>query len=239
MTKIENELKELYDCFFLNMRIEPTSGKVADSNMRFTGYPYVGQNYSKAPIKLLFVSLDVGADECGDSDTFHSFKDRQDIFPEGQLDFNPHIAGIYATTLFIMKNEMGWTRAWDALWSQRDTHKNAKAIRMSYDFLPKDLMSYIAYDNRFHFVTINRGRRTGGKDRHYLNATIEGQLLLDEIEILSPDVIVFQGKDGLWNCHIEELRKTHRVVVAYHPSCYQYHADKLQYIVESIAPQLL
>ena len=233
-----NELQKLYDDFFQKMRVDTQTGRMPDSGIRFTGYPFIGRNYYTAKQKILFVSLDVGMDECRNDNTFHSFEDRRNIFPDGMLDFNPHIAGMYATALYILKDIMGWEKSWEKLWSLRDTYKNAKAIRLSYDSLPKDLMSYIAYDNRFRFVTINRDLRTGGQDRKYLNPEYEGKLLLDEIRVLSPDIIVFQGKDGLWNCHIEELRREYKVVIAYHPSCYQYGADKLQYIVDSIAPQL-
>ena len=71
-----------------------------------------------------------------------------------------------------------------------------------------------------------------------MNAKRESKLLMDEINVLSPDIIVFQGKDGLWNCNIEMLKEKYQVVVAYHPSCWQRSADKLQYIVDYIAPQI-
>ena len=137
-----------------------------------------------------------------------------------------------------MKDELGWSPSWNSLWEQRNYYKTAKAIRVCYDDLPKDLMSFIAYDNRFHFVTINRNNRTGGQDRKYIDSQIEGKLLLDEIRLLAPNIIVFQGKAGIWNCHLEELREKYKVIVAYHPSCWQRGADKLQYIVESIGPQI-
>jgi hypothetical protein len=80
--------------------------------------------------------------------------------------------------------------------------------------------------------------RGGNKDRRWINPQRESEMLLSEIDTFSPDIIVFQGKDGLWNCNINELKNKYKVIVAYHPSCWQRKADRLQYIVENIGAQL-
>ena len=224
------------------MKINPQTGIVDGTNLRFTGFPYIGANYVNAPVKVLFVPLDTGKDECFEDNTYHSFENRESIFPSGMLNFNAHIAGLYATALYILKEKMNFQSAWNVLWNNNN-FKTAKAIRESYASLPKDLMSYVAYENRFRFVTIGRGKekeeRGGGKDRIWINPEREAQLLLDEINVFAPDIVVFQGKTGLWNCHINELEKKYKVVIAFHPSYYGGGADKLQYIVEKIGPQLL
>lgn len=236
--ELQIAIKIIYVDFFREMGIDRTTGIVHGTNYRFTGFPYIGRNYLSAPLRLFFIPLDVGYDECMQSNSYHSLEDRESIFPDGDLDFNPHIAGMYSTALYILKDKMGWVDAWKTLWSKRDSFKMRKAIHNSYDILPKDLMSYLAYDNRFRFVTLGRTRRTGGKDRVYLQPEIEGQLLLDEISLLNPDYIIFQGRYGLWNCHLDELKRKYQVIESYHPSCWQRGADKLQYIVESLAPQI-
>lgn len=236
--ELKKQLLDLYDVFFADMKIDKKTGVVAGTNLRFTGYPYIGKNYCDAPIKILFIPLDVGKDECYDDNSYHSFEDRESIFADGNLVFNAHIAGLYATSLYILKDSMGLQSAWDALWNNRN-FKNAKAIRESSSILPKDLLSYVSYENRYRFVTIGREERGGGKDRIWINANREAIFLLDEIKVFNPDVIVFQGKHGLWNCRIDELKKRYKVVEAIHPSDFHHHADKLQYIVDQIAPQLL
>ena len=246
-TELKNNLSLLYRDFFEDMKIDSKTGIVMGTNLRFTGFPYIGSNYVTAPIKILFIPLDTGKDECFKENTYHSFKNREDIFPTGMLDFNAHIAGMYATALYILKEKMGYESAWDTLWSYRDSYKIAKAIRMSANCLPQSLMSYIAYENRFRFVSIGRGfdeeenetpERSGNKDRRWINPQRESEMLLSEIDTFSPDIIVFQGKDGLWNCNINELKKKYKLIVAYHPSCWQRKADRLQYIVENIGAQL-
>ena len=93
-------------------------------------------------------------------------------------------------------------------------------------------MSYVAYDNRYKFVTIERpeNKRSGGKDRTWLNKDKERELLLSEIEIFNPDIIVFQGKTGSDNCNIKKLKEKYTVFVANHPSHYGSGADTLEYI---------
>ncbi len=239
--ELKEQIKCLYYDFFNSMNIDMNTGIIKGTNLRFIGFPYIGANYIDAPVKILFIALDTGKDECFEDNSYHSFENRENIFPTGMLDFNAHIAGMYATALYILKEKMGFESAWSNLWNNRK-FKCAKAIRESYDSLPKDLLSYVAYENRFRFVTIGRGHekneRSGGKDRIWINPQRESQLLIDEINVFSPDIIIFQGKEGLWNCNINKLKMKYKVVEAYHPSCWQKGADKLQYIVDKIGVQL-
>lgn len=242
---IKHQITDLYQDFFQDMKIDPKTGIIQETNHRFSGYPYIGDNYADAPIRLLFIPLDTGKDECYyDKDkSFHSFESRRDIFLQNTLeDYNPHIAGLYATALYILKDKMGWTNAWDSLWAYRNEYKTAKAIRADANNLPRDIMNYVAYENRYRFVTIGRGQnkeeRSGGKDRTWLNGERERKMLLDEIDAFNPDIVIFQGKHGLWNCGVNGLRKKYKVIKMSHPSCWQWGADKLQYIVRNVDAQL-
>lgn len=249
LLELEEQIKSLYDVFFEDMKINKQTGileqKFRDRILRFSGLPYIGEDYVNAPVKVLFIPLDTGADELGKKNTYRDFDSRRDAVVGGdrQLDFESHMAGLYATALFILKNGLGEQSSWDALWKCKD-FKIKKAIKLVSDSLPKDLLKYVAYQNRYKFVTVGRSsdpsykERSGGKDRVWVNGKRLSELLMAEIEALSPDIIVFQGTDGLWNCHVGELKKKYQVAIAYHPSCYQKGADKLQYIVDKIGPQL-
>lgn len=238
--QLKSTLKGIFDEFFIDMGIDPVTGIVSGTNRRFAGYPYIGRKYATSPVKVLFIPLDTGVDECAEINTYHSFESREKLFADGELDFNPHIAGTYATALYIMKESMGWKSSWDALCAKGEKHKTAKAIREASTVLPQDLMSYIAYDNRYKFVTIGRpeGSRAGANDRVWLNLERERRILLDEIAIFDPDYIVFQGTEGIHDCGISLLENKYKVITAYHPSCWQRGADKLKYIQDTIAPQL-
>lgn len=236
--ELRKSLKDRYDQFFKDMGIDPQTGIVKGTSKRFTGYPYIGRNYCNAPIRILFIPLDVGKDECAENNTYHSFQDRQDIFPDGMLDFNYHIAGLYATALFILKDVMGYQQAWEILCKEQNC-SNKISIRRAYHYLPKDLMSYVAYENRYRFVTIGRdSERKGGKDRVWLDVDLERQMLMDEIELFSPNIIVFQGLQGVHDCNIAELRGKYKVIITGHPSCWQHRMNKIQYIIDNIRPQL-
>ena len=163
--ELKNNIKCLYDDFFIDMKIDKKTGIVEETNLRFTGFPYIGSNYVNAPVKMLFIPLDTGKDECYKENTFHSLEDRENIFIEGELDFNAHIAGLYATALYLLKEKMNLQSAWERLWNLRNMHKNAKAIRVAADSLPHNLMSFVAYENRFRFVTIGRGWDSNGNEK--------------------------------------------------------------------------
>ena len=55
---------------------------------------------------------------------------------------------------------------------------------------------------------------------------------------LSPDVIVFHGKQGIDNCRVPELKEKYKVVVMDHPSSWRNGGDTLQYIVNVMQKQL-
>ena len=231
----------MYDDFFVDMNINPQTGIVGGREyMRFNGFPYIGKKYLDAPVRVLFIPLDTGKDECFEKNTYHSFDSRVgnvDVFP----DYNPHIAGVYATALYILKERMGWEEAWRHLCLYNQC-KTMTAVKLASEGLPDDVMSYVAYENRFRFVHVGRGsekdERKGDKDRFWIDAQCESQMLWDEIEVFAPDIIIFQGKTGLWNCRVGDLKKRYRVATALHPSCWQRGGDRLQYIVDVIAPQL-
>ena len=79
-TELKNNLSLLYRDFFEDMKIDSKTGIVMGTNLRFTGFPYIGSNYVTAPIKILFVPLDTGKDECFKENTYHSFKDRLELY---------------------------------------------------------------------------------------------------------------------------------------------------------------
>ena len=243
--QLEEQIQNMYASFFEDLKIDKRTGIVEGTNQRFkrfSGYPYIGVNYVNAPVRILFIPYDTGADEKYADNTFHDFESRRTKIPttfdkNNELVFNPHIAGTYATALYILKDKMHLQDAWDALWSKRE-YTIKKAIKKSSSNLPPNLMSYVAYENRFRFVTIGRTERGNNNDRVWINAEREARLLLDEISCFSPDIIVFHGLTGIDNCHTDILKKKCRVIISQHPSSWRNGANKLQYIVEQIGSQL-
>ena len=237
---LKQEFDNLFQKFFEDMEINKETGIVKDSNKRFSGYPYIGEKYVEAPVKILFIPLDTGVDELKEENTYHKFDGRiKQITPKKDAKhiFNPHLAGLYATTVCLLKEEL--ESAKDCWGSLLDTDTKGETTSTKINNLwknlneeQKNLLSYVAYTNRYNFVTIERpeDKRSGGKDRTWLNKDKERELLLSEIEIFNPDIIVFQGKTGSDNRNIKKLKEKYTVFVANHPSHYGSGADTLEYI---------
>lgn len=187
--QFEYKLKTLYKDFFNELNIDTATGKVHNHHVKFPTYPYIGSKYGITKKKILFVGLDLGADEM---EGIQSFEKRRNAIEEGKIkELNPHIAGTYVTTLFLLKEEKNWEESWESI-------KNLKscqiALREGYDALPKENpLSFIALTNYYKFVTCDRQNRASGKDRKHLDKKREDKLFFNEIKILNPDIIVFQS----------------------------------------------
>ncbi len=239
---LKQELDNLFHKFFEDMKIDEKTGIVKDTNKRFSGYPYIGEKYVEAPVKILFIPLDTGSDELKEKNTYHKFDSRAEkVTPKKDAKhvFNSHLAGLYATTVCLLKEELESAKdCWEYLSKGREEDLTSTKINNSWKNLneeQKNILSYIAYDNRYKFVTIERpeNKRSGGKDRTWLDKDKERELLISEIEIFNPDIIVFQGKAGIDNCNTKELKEKYTVFEAYHPSCWQKGANKLEYIIKT------
>jgi hypothetical protein len=237
---LKQELDNLFHKFFEDMKIDEKTGIVKDTNKRFSGYPYIGEKYVEAPVKILFIPLDTGVDELKEENTYHKFDGRvKQITPKKDAKhiFNPHLAGLYATTVCLLKEELEsakdcWGRLLDTDTKGETTSTKINNLWKNLNEEQKNLLSYVAYTNRYNFVTIERpeDKRSGGKDRTWLNKDKERELLLSEIEIFKPDIIVFQGKTGSDNCNKKKLTEKYTVFEANHPSHYGSGANKLNYI---------
>ena len=227
------ELDNLFQKFFEDMEINKETGIVKDSNKRFSGYPYIGEKYVEAPVKILFIPLDTGSDELYKDNTYHKFDGRiKQIMPKKDAKhvFNPHLAGLYATTVYLLKEELESAKdCWERLLNTKGEITSTKINNLwkNLNDKQKNLLSYVAYDNRYKFVTINRKNKSGKKDRTWLDKDKERELLLSEIEIFKPNIIVFQGKTGSDNCNIKELKEKYTVFVANHPSYWPRGTKKL------------
>ena len=232
------ELDNLFHKFFEDMKIDEKTGIVKDTNKRFSGYPYIGEKYVEAPVKILFIPLDTGSDELKEKNTYHKFDSRAEkVTPKKDAKhvFNPHIAGLYATTVCLLKEELElakdcWVRLLDTDTKGETTLTKINNLWKNLNEEQKNLLSYVAYTNRYKFVTINRKNKSGGKDRTWLDKDKERELLLSEIDIFNPDIIVFQGKAGINNCNTEKLKEKYgenNVFEAYHPSYWPRGTKKL------------
>lgn len=209
MNKIEIE----YQDFFKEFDINPLTGILGlHPNIKFVTMPYIGSKYFTCKNKILFVGMDVGKDET--PGRFQDLTERNSNI-ECDNNFNPHIAGTYCSALFLLKNEYNWQDVWDKFctydtYSQATKHQNHKT--------GENPLSFISLTNLHKFVTISRINRSGGENRKYLQKKFEESFLLKEIEILSPNKILFQGKLPSYDTINKIKDKNISIIVSFHPS---------------------
>ena len=240
---IERDINTLYEKFYEGIGIDPKTGDVLGTSKQFIGCPYVGMMYPDSKKQILFVGLDQGKDE-----GFHTFDSKRrnisytivgkKLIPKYKA-FNPHFYGIYAMTLRLLYKEYGWVDLWNTF-SRVETRTACEAISNNHNLLPVDLLDYISFTNAHKLVTVNRENRSGSQDRRWNDdffRSQEIQLLEEEIRILEPHVIIFQGVNFKDVIPILKIDKSIHTIVMYHPSCHDRFHRSIAYI-NQIAEQI-
>lgn len=215
------QLDFLYDKFFKENFIDINTGIVKNSNKRFATKIAIGDNYKSSQTKLLFVSLDMGKDECFEENRFQNYKERKENTLNSDLNKNPHMAGVYGTSLYFLKNQNGWENEWEKYSQSNKFFK--EAIMSNINILPKDVLSYVSLINFYNFVTIGRKDRTGDSDRIFINQKSEIELLTNIINIIRPNIIIVQSKN-LKNYFLYLIKPKINydldIYIGYHPSVF-------------------
>lgn len=208
-----NQIEIGYQIFFKEFDIDQTTGVLNKyPEIKFATMPYIGSKYHESKNKILFVGMDVGKDE-----TPGEFQDLTQRNNNIEVDngFNPHIAGTYCSALFLLQKENNWNSLWDNF-IKYDTYSQATKIKNHNN--GENPLSFVALTNLHKFVTISRVNRSGGENRKFLKKESEESLLLKEIEILNPNIILFQGKLPSSNILEEIKKKNIKILFAFHPS---------------------
>ena len=212
--KLEKNLEKAYAWFFREMEIDPDSGRLDRFCKKFATYPYVGSKYGNAK-KILFIGLDIGKDP--QPGRIQSFSERRISIEDKPVSrHNPHIAGTYMTTLYFLKDELGWHSHWEKI---INTNATCRDVLKNWSYLlpSENPLSYCALTNYHKFVKECRKRRTGRADRAYLNRKVEREMFDVELEAFDPDIVFFQGVDFEREMASPKKAGT-RFYVAPHPS---------------------
>ena len=222
--QIHEELENIYRIIFDELHLDKKTGRTINNEKRFATKIAIGENYQLSKKKILFVSFDIGKDEKfvdTGVDTFQDFDERRDSVCSKGLNKNPHMAGVYGTALYFLKDYYEWQESWKILETQNQFFR--EALKSNSDNLPKDVLSYISLVNFYNFVTVGRTERTGGNDRYFLDEKKEIQLLVDTIKIITPDIIVVQSK-SLRNYFLKQIKpnvnQSIEIYVGVHPSIF-------------------
>lgn len=183
-------LETLYRRFFRGMEIDPKTGTTPrQADRKFAAYPYIGSRYGSRPDpkKLLVVGLDIGSDET--PGRLQHFEERRQAIELKPLPaHNPHIAGTYFTALKYACHSEEWARI-------RDRDETCQAILKGGYALRSNPLSYIALTNFYKWVAKGRQNRQGPQDRLHVDCGRETCLFVEEVRVLAPDIVVFQGAD--------------------------------------------
>jgi hypothetical protein len=188
----------------------------SNQTIRFVTYPYIGSNYGRLT-RILFIGLDVGADE---KRGIQTFEERRNAIEEKEIQLhNPHIAGTYICALFFLKEKLGLK----TFWKQNKNKISSQHILKKIVNFEENPLSYVSLTNYHKFVTVGRKNRTGGLDRKFVHKDYEEKLLLKEIELLEPKIIIFQSKQFLtkkFKRLIYKIKKLtdSKIYIGLHPS---------------------
>lgn len=237
-SELTNQLKLRYEQFFQELEIDKNGilGKISNSRyenekLRFSGFPYIGTKYFTAKKKILFIGLDIGEDEQSSENTYHNFDSRREVI-SGSVDgctslgYNNHISGTYISAMFLLRKDYDWDKSWDKVCSfENKTCKSV--IDILKNSLPLEVLDYVALTNLHKFVTVNRKNRTGDENRRWYNKNQEIDFLIDEIKILNPDIVYFQGSAAkLDTTIINKINSISSICIAPHPSSWRNNANQ-------------
>lgn len=233
-SNIVERVNHMYQRFFADMDIDPTTGLLPCGCKKFATFPYIGSRYGLSGVRrLLVVGLDIGGDETpGRIQTLE--KRCAEIECKEVSKHNPHIAGTYMMALYLPRCELP---EWLEYWRRADKSATCQQLLKRKDELPaENPLAYIALTNYHKFVTVNREGRRGGQDRKFINQMLEGKLLEDEVSALDCDLVVFQGSQFFspYSGTINQISETNVQIMhaGIHPSASE--ARRLDSIMKSL-----
>jgi hypothetical protein len=225
----KTQIEELYKKFFIDNEIDIITWILNGKRVRFATYPFIWKKYWEKA-KILFVWLDIWKDERCVDDIYQKLDDRYcGIMKKGSSlkspkDYNPHISWTYITSMYYLFKEklsndiMNMTfKKWIKELIKNDDTKNDNPLE------------YVSLINYYKFVTIWRCSRQWSSDRkNQLSNNKENELFLKEIEILNPDIIIFQTIDKNLGWVKAKLREDwfKNVITLNHPSFIPKKLDK-------------
>ena len=227
---MNNEIEKLYSNYFSSLEINPKTGLFNNSELkvRFATFPYIGEKYNDSKRKILFIGLDIGKDE---AKYIKELNERRGDIAKDYGFNDPHISGTYTSALYFLKDIYGWNDIWKKITVYPTSQQATKTKQHNNNENP---LHYIALTNYFKFVGVDRKNRSGDGDRRYLNKNAEKQLLLDEIKILKPDLLIFQGDSPYRDVYSEIKEMKIQIMKAWHPSIRRKGCRQPQKYVENI-----
>ena len=211
-----NELKEniykiLVKDFSKAMGFDKETGLLPNGKKRFSGMPFIGNDYGKFYPKILIVGEDIGSDECVNDNAkdingtplyFHDFDSKRKNCVTGK--YKAHLAGTYMTALYLLRNCDKFKDMWEESMCDRTAHWALKMLSASQI---AEIAHTIALTNLHKFVTVVRTGKSGDEDRNWIDHDKEFATFIEEVKCFAPDIIILQAINSMTNEDIEQIKQ--------------------------------
>ena len=225
-TKLKKDIhKILIEDFSKAMGFDKETGILSNSKKRFSGMPFIGNDYGKFSPKILVVGEDIGSDECVKNNTkdingtplyYHDFHSKRENCVN--VEYKAHLAGTYMTALYLLRNCDKFKDMWEESMCDRTAHWALKMLSASQI---AEIAHTIALTNLHKFVTVDREGKSGDQDRNWIDHDKEFATFIEEVKCFAPDIIILQAINSMTNEDIEQIKQAVKGVAVYkltHPS---------------------
>ncbi len=208
--------KILIEDFSKAMGFNGETGLLPNGKRRFSGMPFIGNDYGKFSPKILIVGSDIGCDERRNDNTYHNFDTKRENCVNMAGKYYAHLAGTYMTALYLLKEVAPFNSMWQENFSDKTATLALKTLNTEQI---RQIANAIALTNLHKFVTKDRDDRSGDKDRKWIDHDKEFATFIEEVKCFAPDIVVIQRIGLLSEKDLAQIQQTvERVYTLPHPS---------------------
>ena len=197
--------KILIEDFSKAMGFDKETGILPNSKKRFSGMPFIGNDYGKFSPKILIVGSDIGCDERRRDNTYHNFDTKRECcIRPSKREYRAHLCGTYMTALYLLKE----VAPFNSMWQENFSNKTATLALKTLDTEQiQQIANAIALTNLHKFVTKGRTKRSGDEDRKWIDHDKEFATFIEEVKCFAPDIIILQAINSMTNEDIEQIKQ--------------------------------
>ena len=219
--------KILVEDFSEAIGIDKETGLLPNGKKRFSGMPFIGNDYGKFSPKILVVGSDIGSDECVNDNAkdingtplyFHDFDSKRKNCVNVAGKYYAHLAGTYMTALYLLRNCDKFKDMWEESMCDKTAHWALKMLSASQI---AEIAHAIALTNLHKFVAVVREGKSGDQDRKWIDHDKEFAIFIKEVKCFAPDIIILQAINSMTNEDIEQIKQATGGAAVYkltHPS---------------------
>ena len=213
-TELKKDIhKILVEDFSNAMGFDKETGLLPNGQRRFSGMPFIGNDYGKFSPKILVVGEDIGSDECVIKNTkdingtplyYHDFHSKRKNCVNMAGKYYAHLAGTYMTALYLLRNCDKFKDMWEESMCDRTAHWALKMLSASQI---AEIAHAIALTNLHKFVVVRREGKSGAEDRIWIDHDKEFATFIEEIKCFAPDIIILQAINSISEAEIEQIKQ--------------------------------